>query len=77
MSGSLIFRAIFLTSLDSFLSSLILYMSMLRLVVMKKLKSSPKTKLNAKMALAFWKVSLISSAARSFRKSRIREFSAT
>lgn len=70
-------RAIFFTSLDSFLSSLILYMSMLRLVVMKKLKSSPKTKLKAKIVLAFWKVSLISSAARSFRKRRIREFSAT
>ena len=70
-------RAIFFTSLDSFLSSLILYMSMLRFVVMKKLKSSPKTKLKAKMALAFWKVSLISSAARSFRNRRIRELSAT
>jgi hypothetical protein len=50
---------------------------MLRFVVMKKLKSSPKTKLKAKMALAFWKVSLISSAARSFRNRRIRELSAT
>jgi hypothetical protein len=44
---------------------------------MKKLKSSPNKKEKPKIARAFWNVNLISSAARSFKKSKISAFSDT
>ena len=67
----------FFTSFDSFFSSFILYRSIERFVAMKKLKSSPNRNEKAIIDLAFWNVSLISSAERSLRNNRMREFSDT
>jgi hypothetical protein len=44
---------------------------------MKKLKSSPKRNEKAIIDFAFWNVSLISSAERSLRNNKMREFSVT
>jgi len=44
---------------------------------MKKLKSSPNKKEKPKIARAFWNVNFISSAARSFKNSKISAFSDT
>lgn len=77
MLGSGMLRTMFLTNLDSFLSSLILYRSIERFVTMKKLKSSANRKEKPNIARAFWNVSLISSAARSFKKSKINALSET
>lgn len=77
MLGSGMLRTMFLTNLDSFLSSLILYRSIERFVAMKKLKSSANKNEKPNIARAFWNVSLISSAARSFKKSNINALSET